>query len=155
MTPARETIMEALLAKFDPMIDNTSDPIPAGKVRAVSRRLVTYDQCATKPAIFISEASEVYANRSENLTYVTIQPILFLYIDTGLDQNTIPATTLNNLLDAIDAALAPDDPTTLKCTLGGLVSHCYVSGEVPKVPGDLDGEGMAVLPINILVSTSP
>lgn len=147
----REAIMVALEAKFASMIDTTTDDIPNGKVRKVSRRLVSYTEALTKPALYISEATELYEYQSENLQKVTIQPILFLYVDAGLDPNVIPATTMNALLDAIDTALAPDDLTTEKCTLGGLVSHCYVSGEVPKIPGDLDGEGMAVIPIRILV----
>jgi hypothetical protein len=54
-------------------------------------------------------------------------------------------------LDVIDAALAPN-PVTRKQTLGGLVSHVWIDGKVMKGPGDLDGDGVAVIPVKILVT---
>lgn len=150
---SRNAIMEALQARFASMLDATTDPIPAGKIRLTSRRLVTWDQAISKPALYISEASESYVYQSENLQKRSISPMIFVYVDRGLDTSNgvIPAVQLNDIMDAIDLALAPDNALTGRCTLGGLVEHCYISGEVPKVPGDLDGEGMAVIPINILV----
>lgn len=151
MIGRREAVMEALKTKFSSMIDTSTDPIPAGKVREVTRRLRTFAETANKPSLQIAEASEDSSPQSENLSKLTMKPLLFLYIDTGLDPNAIPATQLNNLLDAIDVCLAPDNAMTNKCTLGGLVSHCYVLGEIPKAPGDLDGEGIAVIPLDILL----
>jgi hypothetical protein len=62
----------------------------------------------------------------------------------------VPTERLNDYLDALEAVLrpAPGQPTQ---TLGGLVHHCFIDGEILKVPGDDDGQGMAVIRITILV----
>lgn len=41
---------------------------------------------------------------------------------------------------------------TRKQTLGGLVPHCWIDGKVMKDPGDLDGDGIAVIPLKILAT---
>jgi hypothetical protein len=47
----------------------------------------------------------------------------------------------------------PDDPGFLdkRNTLGGLVHHCFISGRIFKDPGDIDDQGMIVIPIKVLV----
>jgi len=36
-------------------------------------------------------------------------------------------------------------------SLGGMVDHCWVEGETLKDPGDLDGQGLIIVPLNILL----
>ena len=57
---------------------------------------------------------------------------------------------MNNLIDAVEDALDPA-PLYQNQTLGGIVSHCWFEGDVMKEPGDLDGDGIAIIPIKILV----
>jgi hypothetical protein len=145
MITSRETIMAALLARLQ---------TTAGVV-TVSRRVKLWTDVppAEQPAIFIAEHGEDVAHRSENTPgLVTIGVDLFVYVYTG-EPGGVPATTLNTVLDAIDAALAPSgaDMVRGRQTLGGLVSHCFVNGSVFKDPGDLDNQGLAVVPIKILV----
>jgi hypothetical protein len=46
---------------------------------------------------------------------------------------------------------AQPSPATLgRQTPGGLVSNCYIDGKIMKDPGDLDGDGIAVIPVKIL-----
>ncbi len=56
--------------------------------------------------------------------------------------------TLNQLLDAIEAALEP--PPGEKQTLGGLVEHCWIEGEADIDPGFFTRQGFCILPVNIL-----
>jgi hypothetical protein len=37
-------------------------------------------------------------------------------------------------------------------TLGGLVSHCWIDGKIMKDSGDIDGDGIAVIPVKILAT---
>lgn len=69
------------------------------------------------------------------------------------DFTTPGASVINPLIDAIEAAMGPDDVTQNVLTLGGLVSHAWIAGNTIKVPGDLnpDGQCFAAIPINILV----
>jgi hypothetical protein len=74
---------------------------------------------------------------------------IYVYTKTN-DSTAVPAIDLNNILDGVDARLAPS-PVTGKQTLGGLVSHCRRDGEVMLDPGDLDGQALAIIPIKIFV----
>jgi hypothetical protein len=68
------------------------------------------------------------------------------------EETYIPATALNNAIDAVVAAIQPPLGKP-KQTLGGLVQHCEVSGEVLRasdVPGKGVSVSMAVIPIRIL-----
>lgn len=76
---------------------------------------------------------------------------LYLYvIDKGPDG---PGDKLDDLLDSIiSIALAHDHPSKDVCTLGGLVEHCWISGEIQIDDGSLDGQGVAIIPIEILTT---
>ena len=67
---------------------------------------------------------------------VTMNVDLFICIDAGKDQSIAPITILNALVDAGEAAIAPNPLG--KQTLGGLVSHCWIEGNIMKNPGDID-----------------
>jgi hypothetical protein len=115
-------------------------------------KLWTDVSSADKPAIFMAEHGETYVRKGEALpAVITMDVELLIYIDAGKDQSVTPITVLNPLIDAVDAALAPS-PVTGKQTLGGLVTHCWIEGKVMKDPGDLDGDGVAVIPIKILTN---
>lgn len=141
----REAIVSALFTKAS---------ASAGFVTKGRRfKLWTEVPASAKPALFLMERGEDYVRDSEAVpAKVTLNVDLFIYTSVGKDPNTIPGQQLNQLLDAIDAALAPE-PVTGKQTLGGLVSHCWIEGNVMKDTGDMDGDGLAVIPVKILVPT--
>jgi len=125
----------------------------AAPFATASRRLRLWSSVAPseKPALFLAERSDTYARGNEAVPeIVTMDLEIYIYIDAGKDESVVPASTLNPLLDAIDAALAPSRLTGLQ-TLGGLVSHCWIEGKILKDAGDLDGDGVAVIPVRILV----
>src|SRR5579863_1005583 len=51
------------------------------------------------------------------------------------------ATIINPLIDAVRAAMAPDDDTTNSLTLNGLVEWCRVEGRTIVETGDTDANG--------------
>lgn len=75
--------------------------------------------------------------------------VLWLYTSHEPTSDAIPGTALNYLLDAVEASLRPRDGENQ--TLGGLINHCYISGEVPMSEGQLpnDTKSVAVVPIVI------
>lgn len=75
--------------------------------------------------------------------------VLYVPSDPNNDDD-VPAIAVNDLLDALEAAITPAGLLQQQ-TLGGLVHHAYIDGTVMKVPGDDDGQGMIVVPITILV----
>jgi hypothetical protein len=77
-----------------------------------------------------------------SIPIITGRADIVVYTDAhNTNPGFVPATQINDICDALDIALAPE-PATRRCTLGGLVDFCRIDGEVKKVPGDLDGDGM-------------
>jgi hypothetical protein len=139
----RETIMQAL---FNLVSSSAS-------FATASRRLKLWSDVgkAGTPALFQYERDDVYSNGKNYLPIMEMNVDLFIYTKPGLDSGVTPISILNPLLDAIDAALAPN-PVTHRQTLGGLVSHVWIDGKIMKDPGDLDGDGVAVIPLKILAT---
>jgi len=141
---SRESIMAALFA----LVSGSASFVTS------SRRLQLWTElsAAETPAIFMAEREEQYDRKGEGLPpVVTLNVDLYIYTKPGLDSGMTPSSVLNPLLDAIDAALAPNTVTGRQ-TLGGLVSHCRIEGKLFKDPGDIDGDGMAIVPIKILAT---
>lgn len=67
------------------------------------------------------------------------------------DGGQVGADIQQALMDAINVALAPDDTESNKLTLGRLVEYCRVEGDAWFEPGDLDDQGMMVVPISMVV----
>jgi hypothetical protein len=140
---SREAIMQALFT-----LVSASD----GFVTK-SRRLRLWNEVGSgdKPAIFQYERGDVYSNGKNYLPIVEMDVDLFIYIDAGRDRSIAPITALNPLIDAVDAGLRTG-VINGKQTLGGLVSHCWIDGKIMKDPGDIDGDGIALIPIKILAT---
>lgn len=75
---------------------------------------------------------------------------VFVFVSTT-DTDTEPDTVMNNILDAIEAAVAPD--RTGYQTLGGLVVNCRINGTIERDPGFMSGVGAAAIPIEITTTS--
>jgi hypothetical protein len=118
----------------------------------VSRRLRHWSDigAAEQPALFMTQKSENAEERQPLPVKWRASVDLYLYAQAP-DELTSPATVLNLLLDAVEAALAPD-PVGHVQTLGGLVSHCWIAGRIQTDEGVLGGQAVAIVPVEILVS---
>ena len=118
----------------------------------VSRRLRHWSDvgAAEQPALFMTQKSENAEERRPLPVKWRASVDLYLYAQAP-DDLTPPATMLNPLLDAVEAALAPDAVSHVQ-TLGGLVSHCWIAGRVQTDEGVLGGQAVAIVPVEILVS---
>lgn len=142
-SPTREEIMEALFT----LLQTTSGIVTFG------RRLKLWNNVPAEqqPALFLVEHSEARLNSLRGTPgRLQLLAQIFLYVKTT-DMEVIGGTELNNLIDAIEATLAPADPKVNVQTLGGLVDRCWINGTIIKDPGDIDGQALAIIPINILV----
>jgi hypothetical protein len=134
------------------------DPTPlTRKFLTVSRRVKLFNEVDTKekPACFQAEWA-TQEEQKTNLPYKsTVEIRWIIYQSLGMDPKALPTIENNLILRGVRAALAPkpDDPGFLdrRNTLGGLVHHCFVGGTIFKDPGDIDNEGMLVVPIKVLV----
>lgn len=117
----------------------------------LSRRVRLWSDvpAADQPALFVAEHGENVAYGGESLPAKAVLNVdLFVYIAAGRDPDCVPARDLNIALDALCAALAPE-PSSGRQTLSGLVHHCRIEGRIVKDPGDLDGQGLALVPVRI------
>jgi hypothetical protein len=118
----------------------------------ISRRLRHWSDvgAAEQPALFMIQKSENAEERRPLPVKYRASVDLYIYAQAP-DELTPPATVLNPLLDAVEAALAPD-PVGHVQTLGGLVAHCWIAGRIQTDEGVLGGQAVAIVPVEILVS---
>jgi hypothetical protein len=149
MTASREAIMSALFALVSGPILSSQSPFVTS-----SRRMRLWGDVPSgeKPALFMREIGDEYKGAERGLppgVYMGVE--LYIYIDAGKDQSVDPISVLNPLIDAVEAALK-GSPVNGRQTLGGLVFHTWIEGKIMKDPGDLDGDGVAVIPVKILAT---
>ncbi|HYM34820.1 MAG TPA: hypothetical protein VET48_05445 [Steroidobacteraceae bacterium] len=117
-----------------------------------NRRLQLWSKVASFPALFIQTTRTHYPPREARglPPKRTISVELWVYTDAGKDPNANPEKALNDIIDAIETALAPNVVNNVQ-TLGGLVTHCWIEGEIEQFPGVLDGIAKAIIPVKILI----
>ena len=138
----REPVYAALFA----LVQNAAPFVTA------SRRLRHWSDVAAaeQPALFAIQKSETAEERRPLPVKWRARVDLYLYAQAP-DELTPPATVMNPLLDAVEAALAPD-PASHVQSLGGLVQHCWIAGRIETDEGVLGGQAVAIVPVEILVS---
>ena len=117
------------------------------------RRLKLWSEVpkVSRPTCFLFEGgSETHTNTTSAIGRVQIEVRLFVYTDAS-SSTVAPATLLNQIADAIDAAMKPAgaDVPLGRNTLAGTVYWARIEGASLKAPGDLDGDGILVVPIRI------
>jgi hypothetical protein len=125
----------------------------AAEFVTATRRIREYadvDQ-STQPALLQSELGETWNAPPGMPPLVVLNAKLFLYCESG-DPTAVVSTQINTLLDAVTQALAPPSDGEERQTLGGLVFHCRIAGDVTIAEG-LSGQSEAVVPIEILVNS--
>jgi hypothetical protein len=138
----REEIIEALFQLA----------LTATTFNTSNRRLQLWSKVASFPALFIQSTGTHYPPRDARglPPKRTITAELWVYTDVGKDPNANPEQALNEIIDAIESALSPQIVGGVQ-TLGGLVSHAWIEGEIEQFPGVLDGIAKAIIPVKILV----
>jgi len=115
----------------------------------VSTRLKMITDATIRPCCFVFEGGmEKYEWHNGAHPRRTIPFRLYIY--TGApDAVTSDAPLQDSILDALDLAMVPtgSDAAIGRNTLGGAAYNCQIRGTVLKVPGDLDGDGMIVVPV--------
>jgi hypothetical protein len=138
----RESIMEALFALL-----KACPPF-----LTVERRVRPWSSVVEQPALFLSNSKEEWpdpaARGLPRKVVITVE--LLIYCKTPLSE--VPSRQLNCLVRAIEEVLAPAGAMANWQTLGGLVQHCWIGGELQHFPGDLAEQAFAQIPVKILVT---
>ena len=139
-------------AAFNALFATISVAYPWG---LASRRMKLWSETPPnlRPALFQLESGpETYQWASPATPRRTLEAKLFLYFDAR-DPTSPGASAINAALDALDAALAPGglDITLGRQTLGGVVHDCKITGVPVRDVGDLDGDGLAVVSVRLIL----
>lgn len=124
----------------------------ASVFKSSSRRMKLWADvpASERPALYMHESAETYDNAEDfNPGSRTMRFKAFVYTNAS-DSPAAPVDQLNDILEAFETALAPNPLTGLQ-TLGGVVTHARINGEILKDAGDLDGDGVLVVPFEILL----
>lgn len=100
----------------------------------------------SQPAIFQTQVGESVIQSKGSPETWDMHVKLYVYANT---QNGLPSTIINGLIDSIQTALKPDLNGFQE--LGGLVSHCWISGTIETSEGTLGDQEVAIIPISIKV----
>lgn len=129
----------------------------AGKVvnlKTSSRKLRHFDSVKSieMPALFQAQNPETYERTvADGPPKRTMHFSIWLYTADAQQPQVIPSQQINNMVDAIEAALAPS-PLTGMFTLGGLVHRCWIEGIIEIYEGvTSDGKSIAIIPIAVLM----
>lgn len=104
-----------------------------------------------RPALFQFEGGRgTYRWTGDPAQNRVLKTQLFIYID-ATDPGVVGSSQVNQILDALDSALQPkgSDLGLGRQTLGGTAYRCRIEGDPFSDPGDIDGQGLMVIPVLI------
>jgi hypothetical protein len=106
---------------------------------------------AEQPALFMSEKGSVAKVKALGAPVIwTLYADFYIYVHSS-DPHEAPAILLNPLLDALEAALAPQPATGIQnLGLPAMVQHAYISGKIETDEGTLGDQAIAIVPVEIL-----
>ena len=144
MVPSRETVYTALMTFLATAVG----------AQTVSRVTVPESVIAGASLPFIEQlpSSEGAESQGANLPvrWRIRQPVS-IYVDTS-GVNVVGDTIVNNMLDALEAALKPNVVTGYQ-TLNGTVIWCRMQGVLLKEPGYQTNIGAALVAIELLTTS--
>ncbi len=131
MIVTRETLYAALFAKVAAATWTPVSPFTATTWVTSSRKLLHWSDVLAEncPALFQTQDNQDAQQQQRMPGKWTLKAALYVYVRTQaqMDAAAIPAQYMNPILDAIETALAPAPGPLNTQTLGGLVSHCWIT----------------------------
>lgn len=143
MLSPREDILNAMFALLQ-----AASPEP---FVTTSRKFIPWNKVAKeqRPAlIMISKGEESNFEAIGTPTIDIINVVVIVY--AWARDADVPVSILNPYLDAFDKAIAPN-VLTGRQDLGGIALGVWKEGRTLIIPGDLDGDAQAYIPIKIAV----
>lgn len=144
----REQIFVALYNLIADNIDSHLD----FTIKKKSRVLKHWDDVmpVEQPCIFLTKGHEKIRQTTGLNSEIVMSANVWVYAQHK-DKTVSPATISNKILDALQKCLVTDSPTNT-LTLGGLVHHCWIEGDVVTDEGFLGTQAVIQVPINILTT---
>ena len=137
----REPIYAALFAKLA--------AVPG--IVTASRKLKHWSDVAAieQPALFMAQGTETAIRAAGLLTKWVLDVKVYVYVNTtGVDA---PATSLNPILDAIEAIMRPAIAGAQQ-SLGNLAHDVRIEGVIETDEGSLGDQAIAIVPVRIITA---
>ena len=147
MNVAREVVATALFNLLKATQVNGSSPfVSMGQNPKIWSKLTPGDQ----PAMYLVDIGEtVVQNQAYGLSKYLLHFEILIYVRADASPAAIPATQLRTLRDAIDAQMQSIPPGERQ-TLGNVVYHAWIEGEVLVDTGILDQQCVVMIPVKVL-----
>lgn len=147
MTSERSTVGQAL----HDLLCTAQWDSPARGWAYTSQRLQLWDDVPAQPSMITQEGDERFTQTTRGLPLRVWEYRVVIYQNAARDtSNPRPADENGLIMGALEALMPSDTPDQLQ-TLGGLVHSVKIVGTVLKDDGALDGQGMLVVPIEVMV----
>ena len=143
----RETYYTALFAQLQTLLSANNGPFSV-----VSRKPKPAEEHsgAELPALYMLVSHQPVKQDDGSPPIHELQATLILHAACN-DRYVSGDIAINDLLDAVETVLGPDNPVSGTYTLGGLVQHCRIEGRCEIYAG-VDGTRAAgIVPISIVV----
>ena len=149
MNVSRESIAQALLALLQGV--NANITLSAAKFApgSIARKGAVWSKTppANQPAMYLIQVSEQASQVAAiALTRWTLDFTLEIYATADASSAAVPDTLINGILDGIDLTLQPKPPYERQ-TLGGIVTNCWIDGEIIIGTGQIDTQLMMLVPV--------
>jgi hypothetical protein len=121
-------------------------------LKVVSRKLVHWADAPEFPALYLHQKTEHVSKSgrgqpSKSMMHAEIY--VYVKVDSGAD----PSPFINDLVDKVETALVPVARGNMnQNTLGGLVTDCWIDGDIMTDEGVLGELGVAIIPITIITA---
>jgi hypothetical protein len=122
-----------------------------------------------QPAIFLTTGPEDCQPQRGMPPVWTLNPSIHVYCRNDADptENAVPGVQLHALLKLIEAAFertqaeaslangpfSDSGADSYGTTLGGLVNHCYIKGQIVTDEGLLQNQALAIIPVEVLTTS--
>lgn len=152
------TIQPTVTLSIPATASRSAAPLTQG-FQTASRRLARGFQEADMPALYLLDVAEQHPDRESSRPYLMLLYCeLWIFSKAGSDPAGVPATAINNLIDAVEHALLPSGSQPgggMRQSLGLQgVHYCRIEGEVQKDPGHDGMLAGAIVPIRIAASSN-
>jgi hypothetical protein len=141
---SREACYSALFSRLQGV-----ETTPALKVIDRRVRFLHEMGAAELPALFMAVDHQTIVTRNGLPARRTLGARLFLY-GANPDRHTAAGIVLNGMIDAVENALAPE-PASDAQTLGGLVSHAWLEGQIEVFEGPQGDRSAAIAIVQMLM----
>ena len=152
MNVPREQIAQALLTLLQGINTNISygpAQFPAG---SITRRGAIWSKTApaNQPCLYVVQVAEHTSQESafgENrwVLYFTLE----VYAQADAASAAVPDTLINAILDGIELTIQ-SKPKGMPQTLGGIVTNCWIEGEIVLGTGQIETQLMMLVPVRIV-----